>query len=228
MCIETAPSVEVPKYLLATTLVDYYHSFGIMTNTVSTSANLLSDDIELAKANIARAEESIRNISETANGVYIDILDLEARYPSLEEPGNAILVSAVTEAVNYVVGKIGELREQVKILQEKLKIAIDMGTAALSDKNSYTIRNVPQQVLTTPMPTELLAFKQGLVRVFKETHPIAEAQMKEDVRSKVDPKPIINALMDHVQANVNLDYINVLSDTLVRPNLNLSLDNYKC
>lgn len=228
MCIETAPSVEVPKYLLATTLVDYYHSFGIMTNTVSTSANLLSDDIELAKANIARAEESIRNISETANGVYIDILDLEARYPSLEAPGNAILVSAVTEAVNYVVGKIGELREQVKILQEKLKIAIDMGTAALSDKNSYTIRNVPQQVLTTPMPTELLAFKQGLVRVFKETHPIAEAQMKEDVRSKVDPKPIINALMDHVQANVNLDYINVLSDTLVRPNLNLSLDNYKC
>lgn len=228
MCIETAPSVEEPKYLLATTLVDYYHSFGIMTNTVSTSANLLSDDIELAKANIARAEESIRNISETANGVYIDILDLEARYPSLEAPGNAILVSAVTEAVNYVVGKIGELREQVKILQEKLKIAIDMGTAALSDKNSYTIRNVPQQVLTTPMPTELLAFKQGLVRVFKETHPIAEAQMKEDVRSKVDPKPIINALMDHVQANVNLDYINVLSDTLVRPNLNLSLDNYKC
>ena len=228
MCIETAPSIEGPKYMLAVALVDYYNGFGPLTNTTSTSANLLAGSQEEAKVEVARVEESVRVVSEMANGVYMDALALQEQYPRLQPDGNAILVTAVTEAVNYAIGKVTELKEQVDILQGKLKIAIDMGTAALSDKNSYTIRNIPGEVLSLPMPTEDLAFKQGLIRVFKESHPKAEAQMKEDLRSKVDPKPIIKDLMLHVEANTNLEYINQLAATLVRPNLNLNLDQYRC
>ena len=218
MCQPTAPAVQIPKDLLASTVNLFFQDLGPTNNTVVTSAGLLSNTQEEAKAKVDQAEESIRNITQISSDTYKNINKLIAAYPSLNEPGFTQLVSACTAAANYCIGKIGELNAEVELLRSKLKEAIEMGTTALSDDLSYVVRNAPDEITSLDL----------LVSVFKEAHPIAEAQMKEDLRTKVDPKPFIKALMEAVEANVNLENINAISDTMVPPNLNLDLSQWKC